>query len=800
MRPLQSSRRGLLCITALVSALCLTACPDPSDSVPWPAAFDGCLVGADSGPLGGPCGPNGRGRYQGACIDEAWEPEAACVDADRCRDGARQRQICGLNGRGSRLADCVQGQWSDFTACSEQSECVDDAKQVQACAYDDDFVYGDRERVCALGRWLDLSPCDDPRECQAGAVDDVACVAPLDGAATRLCVDGFWGQFGICFDDDATCAHNEVQTFPCGLNHEGIIKRVCEGGRWQLGACEAADAVCVNGAQRRRRCGLNGNGRAAEFCIEGRWDTSAECDDPDLCVNGDVRFEDCLNGEDGRRSQRCIEGRYSALSACVFSPACAADGDCPGGHECLSDACVAPTCEDGRANGNETGVDCGGTCVACAACADQESGCNGLDDDCDGRVDEHPEGWVENAPCQAGDCAAVGLARCDDQGLFCDLGGLDSCNGLDDDCDALVDEDGHRACATALANVAAAECVAGQCENLRCEEGYRDADNQVRTGCETRACRYDELAPADLAQINMACEAETVSRTNPTLACGCRGVLSCDDDHLVPPVLACEVRRVDGGLSPFVAPILDARTCPQQAVVGGQRERCNGVDDDCDGRVDETFPIGLRCSVCADGGDNQGGVWTCDSEEQATCLITPGQVVPPAVERCNGLDDDCDGLVDEAEAADACRAAFTSSPFAGDALCHDGICRPIPCPPDRLNRDADISNGCESPACVGAPDAATLGAPCGLPMYDDGGRCLCPGVQACELTGSQEVPVESVQCRVLLVDDIVFDLSLEDPDLAPRWTRCEARTASWGIGEDDPTDGVDDDCDGRIDE
>ena len=124
----------------------------------------------------------------------------------------------------------------------------------------------------------------------------------------------------------------------------------------------------------------------------------------------------------------------------------------------------------------------------------------------------------------------------------------------------------------------------------------------------------------------------------------------------------------------------------------------------------------------------------------------------------------------------------------------------MPCAADRLNRDGDISNGCESPACFDAAGADTLGDPCGLVMYGDDGRCLCPGTMACQLSPSPEAPVESVGCRVLLTDDIVFDLSIADADRPPRWTRCEARTERWGQPEADPTDGLDDDCDGRIDE
>jgi hypothetical protein len=66
-------------------------------------------------------------------------------------------------------------------------------------------------------------------------------------------------------------------------------------------------------------------------------------------------------------------------------------------------------------------------------------------------------------------------------------------------------------------------------------------------------------------------------------------------------------------------------------------EVCNGLDDDCNGQVDE----GLMPSLC--------GVGEC-AAVSATCAA--GQPVacqprPSGTETCNGLDDDCDGTVDE---------------------------------------------------------------------------------------------------------------------------------------------------------
>jgi hypothetical protein len=68
--------------------------------------------------------------------------------------------------------------------------------------------------------------------------------------------------------------------------------------------------------------------------------------------------------------------------------------------------------------------------------------CNGQDDDCDGRCDEDQDCCQNTvAPCRT-DCNTVGTEQCDDQ---CQLGDCqpppEVCdNGIDDDCDGRVDQ------------------------------------------------------------------------------------------------------------------------------------------------------------------------------------------------------------------------------------------------------------------------------------------------------------------------------------------------------------------------
>lgn len=116
------------------------------------------------------------------------------------------------------------------------------------------------------------------------------------------------------------------------------------------------------------------------------------------------------------------------------------------------------------------------------------------------------------------------------------------------------------------------------------------------------------------------------------------------------------------------------RTCQRPENVGDD-ERCNGLDDDCDGIVDEGLPgVGDPCTA-GQGLCLADGFTQCTVDGDLTCNAVAGQ---PEPERCNFLDDDCDGLTDEELGlTDPCVIGFGRCASRGVNVCgpnEDVVC------------------------------------------------------------------------------------------------------------------------------
>jgi hypothetical protein len=205
----------------------------------------------------------------------------------------------------------------------------------------------------------------------------------------------------------------------------------------------------------------------------------------------------------------------------------------------------------------------------------------------------------------------------------------------------------------------------------------------------------------------------------------------------------------------------------------------NGLDDDCDGQVDEglagccgsgtTRPCGVAQGACAVGSTlcAADGTWGACLGAGGDAVTLPGQVA----ESCNGLDDDCDGRVDEPGALDC-----TDRWFDGDG---DGF-------------------GVGAPLCLCAasgPYSALQGGDC-----DGTSASAAPG-------GSEVCDGYDNDCNGV-VDDLPYSLGACDGSDADYCTDgANACRAGVFICVEDATGKVelcgndfDDDCDGQVDE
>lgn len=146
------------------------------------------------------------------------------------------------------------------------------------------------------------------------------------------------------------------------------------------------------------------------------------------------------------------------------------------------------------------------------------------------------------------------------------------------------------------------------------------------------------------------------------------------------------------------------------AIHPGATELCNGSDDDCDGTVDEGFDVGTACSAGV-GACARSGIKICAADGASTvCNATPGS---PGPELCgNGIDDNCNGTVDEGfDVGTACNVGVGACARSGVKVCTTNgtgtTCNTTPGPPT-----AEICNNIDD-NCNGQVDDGLGSTTCG---------------------------------------------------------------------------------------
>ena len=274
----------------------------------------------------------------------------------------------------------------------------------------------------------------------------------------------------------------------------------------------------------------------------------------------------------------------------------------------------------------------------CDALTPKPEECNEVDDNCDGEIDppnslkcitwyydQDGDGYgigAGNCECTSPGPNYVSMGGdCDDSNIGTNPSIAEMCNMIDDNCDGQVDE------------------------------AFAD-------GCETMYYDGDSDGWGDASQTTCLCKATDEYAEEPG---------DCNDGN------------------PATYPDAD--------------ELCDGEDNNCDDVIDEENALGcvpyyldqdkdgyglsdqLKC-LCAKIGDynaTKGG--DCDDTEY--------NIHPTVVELCDGLDNDCDGEIDEDEAVVSCGVVAH-----GEVSC-DGGCIISACEGGYYNLNTAFADGCE---------------------------------------------------------------------------------------------------------
>ena len=597
-------------------------CPcNPGQSRPCGQAEGECRQGTQSCTDGG---------TWGACEGEVGPQDEVCDGRDNDCDGNLDEDVMAMAPDCERSAGvcagararCLGQQGWGVCGASEYGDQWRAEEGANDCDGLDNDCDGDTDEGCT---------------CQDGEMQPCGSNIGRCTPGTQTCSNGAFGECrgavvaapeacnGV--DDDCDSQVDEGVVAPaCALN-----QGVCAGA---VQACdgEAGFSEC-DGA---RYLAQNPNYVAvetAEHCdgldndCDGLQDEECECVDGATQVCG-VNVGACTQG-----TQTCAGGRFGECTgvAPVAEICDAVDNDCDGA---VDEDVTRPAC------GLDQGV-CAGARQRCVggsfgACGGEEYGpqyeaeessCDAVDNDCDGEVDEGcgcVDGAVQSCGSNTGACSQ-GTQTCAGGQLQACEGAIlpvdEICDGVDNDCDGGADEDVvGPACALSQG------VCAGSVQRCGGEGGFQAC------GAEQYGPRYRASEGADDCdgqdndcdgQIDEACEC-VVGQPQP--ACGtnvgaCQaGVLACDNGEFG----ACE------GEIPPVA------------------EQCDGQDNDCDGSTDEDIqpPLcALQVGVCA------GSVQQCAGDLGFAACVNeeygPEWAPEETGAHCDGLDNDCDLLVDE---------------------------------------------------------------------------------------------------------------------------------------------------------
>jgi hypothetical protein len=368
---------------------------------------------------------------------------------------------------------------------------------------------GGAAAVVGAGGVLAAKPARKPDCCPASApkLCGLTCVDLTRNAANC-------GACGNACTGGATC-HNGSCTCPSG---QTLCDDTCVTTATSLTNCGHCGNVCPASANGTATCVTGTCG----FVCDGGYATCGTS-----CVNTSTDSTNC-----GLCGHACGAGESCTNGACAAT--CTVPTDCPG----IDTACRQRTCIDGVCGFVDlegTLMTCGvgacrvsiqscvnGVAQPCVPLPPRPEVCNGIDDDCDGVVDNGFD--LATDPNNCGGCGIVcsapnAIANCTNRvcGIAACNSGYADCNGLAaDGCETNVANDAMN-CGT-CGNVcpAGTSCVAGHCVQ-QCQSS---ADCGASTPCQTFTCTNGTCGVVD-ASAGTVCAPASCSGSTATQASVC---------------------------------------------------------------------------------------------------------------------------------------------------------------------------------------------------------------------------------------------------------------------------------------
>lgn len=415
------------------------------------------------------------------------------------------------------------------------------------------------------------------------------------------------------------------------------------------------------------------------------------CDDEchgQRCVTGSTISPECFKGNDCDATT-CPDG------TCVDTP----PDDCAA--FCAA-ASLPTTCSDAEQGQTRLAVNQNGPChgnlevckssgewrLADGAFVPDNEACNEVDDDCNGIVDDMFVTCGDPGLCQntVNTCNPADPSTAVPCVTLAAPSAVEICNnGLDDDCEGSVDDGCECGDEECMPGETWADCPADCPEPAN---GSPCDDGDLCTSGDTWQNGVCASGTPVTCESDNACV--SAGTCNPTTGCSATKV-NCDDGvdctaDTCDSVLGCLNTPDDSACSDGDPCTID--TCDAAAGCGHTADPlCAGQDGDGDGWV-----------AAADGGDD------CDDNDAA--------VYPGAAEACNGIDDDCNAVVDDGYGAGG---ACSGAPNAcGDTVPGMKVCTAdgagVQCNAPAAPDPAGYGNVCTSSAnACGQTASGTIG-------------------------------------------------------------------------------------------